>query len=124
MKNDLTTGTWQDDILCPIIIILLCTSDMLTPAVRAAAVYAPGLTGAVYTHVGFTMTMWYFSSGMTQARYPYYSPSAKWADFSMVKAPPSSFLRVSMDSGVNSCDLCYGVFLGDEYFVHPILGQF
>jgi hypothetical protein len=27
MKNDLTTGTWQDDIWCPIIIILLCTSD-------------------------------------------------------------------------------------------------
>jgi hypothetical protein len=27
MKTDLTTGTWQDDIWCPIIIILLCTSD-------------------------------------------------------------------------------------------------
>ncbi len=27
MKNDLTTGTWQDNIWCPIIIILLCTSD-------------------------------------------------------------------------------------------------
>ncbi len=26
MKNDLTTGTWQDDIWCPIIIILFCTS--------------------------------------------------------------------------------------------------
>ncbi len=30
MKNDLTTGTWQDDIWCPIIIILLCTSDDLS----------------------------------------------------------------------------------------------
>ncbi len=30
MKNDLTTGTWQDDIWCPINIILLCTSDVLT----------------------------------------------------------------------------------------------
>ncbi len=29
MKNDLTTGTWQDDIWCPIIIILLCTSDVI-----------------------------------------------------------------------------------------------
>ncbi len=28
MKNDLTTGTWQDDIWCPINIILLCTSDV------------------------------------------------------------------------------------------------
>jgi hypothetical protein len=28
MENDLTTGTWQDDIWCPIIIILLCTSDV------------------------------------------------------------------------------------------------
>ncbi len=28
MKNDLTTGTWQDNIWCPIIIILLCTSDL------------------------------------------------------------------------------------------------
>ncbi len=27
MKSDLTTGTWQDDIWCPIIIILFCTSD-------------------------------------------------------------------------------------------------
>ncbi len=27
MKNDLTTGTWQDNIWCPIIIILFCTSD-------------------------------------------------------------------------------------------------
>ncbi len=27
MKNDLTTGTWQDDAWCPINIILLCTSD-------------------------------------------------------------------------------------------------
>jgi hypothetical protein len=27
MKNDLTTGTWQDDIWCPIIIVLFCTSD-------------------------------------------------------------------------------------------------
>ncbi len=29
MKNDLTTGTWQDNIWCPIIIILFCTSDIL-----------------------------------------------------------------------------------------------
>ncbi len=29
MKNDLTTRTWQDDIWCPIIILLLCTSDVL-----------------------------------------------------------------------------------------------
>ncbi len=27
MKNDLTTGTWQDNIWCPIIIISFCTSD-------------------------------------------------------------------------------------------------
>jgi hypothetical protein len=27
MKNNLTTGTWQDDIWCPTIIILFCTSD-------------------------------------------------------------------------------------------------
>ncbi len=27
MKNDLNTGTWQDDIWCPIIIISFCTSD-------------------------------------------------------------------------------------------------
>ncbi len=31
MKNDLTTGTWQDDIWCPIIIILFCTSDVFSP---------------------------------------------------------------------------------------------
>jgi hypothetical protein len=31
MKNDLTTGTWQDDIRCSIINILLCTSDVPQP---------------------------------------------------------------------------------------------
>jgi hypothetical protein len=30
MKNDLTTGTWQDNIWCPRNIILLCTSDEWT----------------------------------------------------------------------------------------------
>jgi hypothetical protein len=35
MKNDLTTGTWQDDIGCPINIILLCTSDVATDNVIA-----------------------------------------------------------------------------------------
>jgi hypothetical protein len=29
MKNDLTTRTWQDNIRCPINIILFCTSDVL-----------------------------------------------------------------------------------------------
>jgi hypothetical protein len=46
------------------------------------------------------MTMRYFSSGMTHARYPYNCPLAKWVDFSMVKAPTSSFSRVLMDWGV------------------------
>jgi hypothetical protein len=100
----------------------------LTPAARAVAAYAPGLTGAGYTHVGSAMRMRYFSSGMMQIRYPYHSPSAKWVDFSMVKAPPSSFLKVLMViDGFGSYythDLCCGVFLGDDYFVRPILGQF
>ncbi len=73
---------------------------MLIPAARAAAVYAPGLTGAAYTYVGSVMMMRYFSSGTTYVRYPYCPPSAKWLDFSMVKAPSSSFLRVLMDLGV------------------------
>jgi hypothetical protein len=42
----------------------------LRTAARAAAVYAPGLTGAMYTHIGSAMTMQYFSSGMTYAMYP------------------------------------------------------
>jgi hypothetical protein len=46
------------------------------------------------------MKMWYFSSGMMHARYPYHFPLVKWVDFSMVKAPPSSFLRVAMELGV------------------------
>jgi hypothetical protein len=74
---------------------------VLTPAARAAAVNAPGLTGAAYTQTGSAMTMRYFSSGMTHARYWYHYPLAKWVDFSIVKAPPSSFSSVSMDSGVN-----------------------
>jgi hypothetical protein len=32
MKNDLTTRIWQDDIWCPINIILLCTSDVINSA--------------------------------------------------------------------------------------------
>jgi hypothetical protein len=71
---------------------------MLTPAARAAAAYAPGLTGAAYNQTGSAMTMRYFSSGMTHARYPYCSPYAKWVDFRMLNAP--SFSRVSMDLGV------------------------
>ncbi len=31
MENDLTIGTWQDDIWCPIIINLFCTSDAFHP---------------------------------------------------------------------------------------------
>ena len=30
MKNDLTKGTWQDNIWCPINIILFCTSDVVS----------------------------------------------------------------------------------------------
>ncbi len=73
---------------------------MLTPTARAAAAYVLGLTGATYTQVGSAMMMRYFSSGMTHARYLYCSPSAKRVDFSMFKAQPSSFLRVSIDLGV------------------------
>jgi hypothetical protein len=73
---------------------------VLTPVARAAAEYVPGLTGAAYTQTGSAMRMRYFSLGMTHARYPYHCPSAKWVDFRMVNAPPSSFLRVSMDPGV------------------------
>ncbi len=32
IKNDLTTQTWQDNIWCPIIIILFCTSDVILPS--------------------------------------------------------------------------------------------
>jgi hypothetical protein len=37
MKNDLTTGTWQDNIWCPINIILLCTSDANTKSIILSA---------------------------------------------------------------------------------------
>ncbi len=39
MKNDLITGTWQDDFWCPIIIILFCTSDAVnTDAANCTAI--------------------------------------------------------------------------------------
>jgi hypothetical protein len=82
---------------CTVICSLWAT---LTPAAKAAAAYAPGLTGAAYTQSQSALTMRYFSSGMAHVRYPYHTPLAKWVDFSMVKAPPSSFSRVLMDSGV------------------------
>ncbi len=72
----------------------------LTPAARAAAAYAPGLAGALYTQTGSAMTMQYFSLGMMHARYPFLLPLGKWVDFRMVNAPLSLFLRVSLDSGV------------------------
>ncbi len=95
----------QDTWCTPSGISLCCTVicsqwAMLTPAARAAAAYAAGLTGVTYTHAGSVMTMQYFSSSMTHARYPYRSPSAKWVAFSMVKAPLSSFSRVSLNLGV------------------------
>ena len=37
MKQDLTTGTWQDDTGCPISIILVSTSDAPAPAAAAAS---------------------------------------------------------------------------------------
>ena len=37
MKHDLTTGTWQDDIGCPISIILATTSDAHQPEGDTAA---------------------------------------------------------------------------------------
>jgi hypothetical protein len=37
---------------------------------------------------------------MMHARYPYHCPLTKWVDFRMVNAPPSLFLRVSIDLGV------------------------
>ncbi len=84
--------------LCCTVICSQCA--VLTPPVRAAAAYALGLTNATYTHVGSPMMMRYFSSGVTHARYPYRSPLAKWVDFSTLKAPPSSFSRMSIDLGV------------------------
>ncbi len=42
----------------------------------------------------------FMSTAPTMGRKPYRCPSLKWVDFSMVNAPPSSFLRVSIDSGV------------------------
>jgi hypothetical protein len=97
---------------------------VLAPAARAAAAYEPGLTGAAYTHVGSAMRMRYFSSGMMHASYLHCSPLAKWVDFSVVKAPPSLFLRVSMDSGVmipvifvmasfGAMSISYALFLDD-----------
>ncbi len=80
---------------------LICSQwAALTPAARAAAAHAPGLTGAAYNQTGSVMMKQYFTSGMTHARYLYRCPLAKWVDFSMVKASPSSFVRVLMDLGV------------------------
>ncbi len=61
--------------VCAVCVSLCCAVicsqwAALTPAARATTVYAPGLTGAAYTHVGFVITMRYFSSGMMHARYP------------------------------------------------------
>jgi hypothetical protein len=81
--------------LCCTVICSQCAA--LNPAARTAAAYAPGLTGAAYTHAGSAMMMRYFSSGMTHVRYPYGYPLANWVDFIMVKAPRSSFSRVLMD---------------------------
>ncbi len=95
----------------------------LTPAARAAAAYAPGLTGARYTHVGSAMPMQYFSSGMRHVRYPYRSPLAKRGGLQYGEGS-TEFLLEGVDGfkSYYTRDLCYGVFLGAKYFVHPILG--
>ncbi len=41
MKHDLTTGTWQDNIWCPIHIFLICTSDVLPPSAPVFPVQEP-----------------------------------------------------------------------------------
>jgi len=48
MKHDLTTGTWQDDTGCPIIIILVTTSDappLLPPTMSLCNRNGNGLSG-------------------------------------------------------------------------------
>jgi hypothetical protein len=87
--------------------------------------YTPGLTGAAYTHVGSAMTMRYFSSGMTHARYLYHSPLAKMGGLQYGEGSTKSILEgVDGFGSCDTCDLQYGIFWGNEYFVHPILGQF
>ncbi len=43
MKNDLTTGAWQDNFGCPINIILFCTSDVACMAMDNASMYSLAL---------------------------------------------------------------------------------
>jgi hypothetical protein len=51
MKNDQTTGTWQDDIWCPIIIILLCTFDVpWNTTLPRPPPCAPKQGGAIWAH--------------------------------------------------------------------------
>ncbi len=98
---------------------------MLTPAAKPTAAYAPGSTGAAYTHVGSTMMMRYFSSGMMHARYPYSSPLEKMGGLQYGEGSTEFILKgVDGFGHYDTCDLCYGVFLGDKYFVRPILGHF
>ena len=52
MKHDLTTGTWQDDTGCPIIIILVTTSDECRCSVRLPIFVCALVYGQ--THVGLT----------------------------------------------------------------------
>jgi hypothetical protein len=98
---------------------------VLTPAARAVATYAPGLTGAAYTQTGSAMTMQYFSSGMTHVRYLYRSLLGKMGGLQYGNGPAKFILKgVDGLGSYYSRDLCYGVFLSNEYFVRPILGQF
>jgi hypothetical protein len=98
---------------------------MLTPAAKAAAVYAPGLTGAAYTQTGSAMTIPYFSSVMTHARYPYCCPLAKMGGLQYGEDPTKFILkRVDGFGSYYTLDLCYGIFLGDEYFLRSILDDF
>ncbi len=61
MKNDLTTGTWQDYIWCPIIIISFCTSDDLILSSKSLQLVGVQrlILQSCWTEVGTMMVFWF-----------------------------------------------------------------
>jgi hypothetical protein len=71
------------------------------------------------------MTTWYFSSGVAHVRYPYRSPLDKMGGLQYGEGSTKFILEGIGGFGTYyTRDFWYGIFLGNEYFVCPILGQF
>ncbi len=94
MKNDLTTGTWQDDTWCPINIILLCASDVCSwwNATMGHKLLGNILTSSKYGNSTSHSTACLIIQTLLESYWLCLSISTSWAWRQHLDVPPNCFL--------------------------------